>query len=151
MRRIVTKLFAAFFIIFLLSFFSQCFADEENKVYIKAFTDKMIYYLNDTVKITVYIVNESDEPIEVIEPAIDRRSLFIDIVQPDNKKEKLSVIYGLSLNHIRLYPQKRIKFQTEFGADMLGEYTINVLYYGYGNKKLKCAPVKIYTIRRVEN
>jgi len=111
-------------------------------------TDRLIYNLNQRVGVIVYIRNMSEEPLKVVEPAIDKRSLRFEISQPNNKKDKLLDIYGLKLKIITLPPKKRLKFTTTFIPEMKGQYEINVRYYGFEEKALVAAPVNVFVVNK---
>ncbi len=123
---------------------------QENLLELLVKTDRMIYRLDESVFITLYLINNTDEPLEVVEPAVDRNSFNVEIMQPNNKKEKLLAIYGLELKKIRLYSKKRLKFVTKFTPELLGEYQINVRYNGFGQKPLVGNPVKLFVVRGIK-
>jgi len=108
--------------------------------------DRMIYVVDQEVVFTIYIRNVSQEAVDVIEPAIDRKSLRIEIIQPDQKKEKLLDIYDADLKQIRLYPKKRLKFKVKFSPELLGKYEIKVQYYGYEGQVLSAPDVSIFVV-----
>ncbi|MCP4649440.1 MAG: hypothetical protein GY853_05075 [PVC group bacterium] len=127
------------------------FLDEKEKPILTlwAKADKMVYCLNeDTVNINVYLKNNSDETLELVEPAIDKRSFVIQIEQPDEEKQNLLEIYGLDLKTIRLFPGKRIKFPINFSPETLGEHKVHVLYNGFNDKTISVAPVSVFVVRQ---
>lgn len=109
-------------------------------------SERMINQVNQKVGIIIYLKNTSDEPIEVIEPAIDEKSLMVDIIMPDGRKDKLLDIYGVTLDTIRLYPKKRIKFKTNFIPEQVGNYEIKTRYNGYNNEAIEAIPVNIFVV-----
>jgi len=107
---------------------------------------RLIYAVEQEVVLTIYIRNVSQEAVNLIEPAIDRRSLRIEIIQPDHKKEKLLDIYETDLKSIRLYPKKRLKFKAKFSPESLGEYKIKVQYHGYEGQVSLAPVVSIFVV-----
>ncbi|MBU1045186.1 MAG: hypothetical protein KJ915_12405 [Candidatus Omnitrophica bacterium] len=117
---------------------SQCFSLNDSDLFgnnsglsIEALTDRMIYKTDQEVVVTVYLKNKTEEPIDIVEPAIDKSSFMFEIVYPDGKKDKMIGIHGVKLETIRLYPKKRIKFTAKFLPETPGNYDINVKYNGY--------------------
>lgn len=124
--------------------------DEENvPLKLLAGTERMIYKIDQKVPITVYLKNIGENPVEIVEPAIDKRSFFFEITFPDGKKDKLLDIYGLSLQKITLPPKKRIKFTASFTPEFSGEYHVEVRYFGYNDATLTAAPVIIHVVKPV--
>ncbi|MFH2137192.1 MAG: hypothetical protein ABII88_01620 [Candidatus Omnitrophota bacterium] len=126
-------------------------SDKINLLELRAKADKMIYRLNEEeVSLTIYLTNVSEEPLEIVEPAVDRRSFFIEVIDPMGKKDNLSVIYGLKLKNIRLLAGKRIKFTAAFNPESLGEHVIKVSYNGYGEVSVYAEPVSVYIVRAAQ-
>lgn len=145
MGKKILLLGCGFLILFLFSEPGQILAQTKPlKVWVK--TSKLIYRLTEEIKFKATLKNISTEPQEVIEFAIDPRSLFIEVTKPDKKKEKFLVIYGLKLQTLRLYPDKTLEFETKFKPEMAGEYTIEARYYGFGGEVFLAVPVKIFVI-----
>lgn len=109
--------------------------------------EQMIYRLEaEPVNLNVYIANNSEEPLEIIEPAIDRRSLFVEILSPDGKTDNMVAIYGLNLKTIRLMPGKRVKYLINFTPEIQGEFIIKVYYNGFGDKPIEASPVTVFVV-----
>jgi hypothetical protein len=53
---------------------------------VDAGTERMIYKVDQEVSIMVFLRNMSETALEIVEPAIDKRSLFFEITLPDGKK-----------------------------------------------------------------
>jgi hypothetical protein len=113
---------------------------------LEAKTDRMIYHVNQQVTITVYIKNKIDDPVELIEPAIDKRSFMIDIIAPDGKKEKMLAIYGMNLKTLELPPQKRIKFTARFIPEMAGNYNVKIRYNGYKEQIIDVPELNVFVV-----
>ncbi|MBU1087395.1 MAG: hypothetical protein KKD05_07740 [Candidatus Omnitrophica bacterium] len=131
---------------------NQCFSLNDQELFgnnsglsMQAKIDKMIYKLDQEVMITVYLKNKTAEPIDIVEPAIDKSSFMFEIVAPDGKKDKMLSIYGLKLENIRLYPKKRIKFTAKFLPETPGNYDINIKYNGYKNP-LSLPAMRIFVV-----
>jgi len=140
-------------IIFLFSILSLSYAQVVNDNFeknlplkVQAKSPKMIYRLDEKVIIEVLLRNTGDEPLDIIEPAVDKLSFMVEIVMPDGKKDKLLDIYGLKLENIRLYPKKRVKFVAEFVPEQVGHYQVNVTYNGYSGISLKASPVSVFVV-----
>ncbi|MFH2145129.1 MAG: hypothetical protein ABII75_03765 [Candidatus Omnitrophota bacterium] len=108
--------------------------------------NRMVYRMDEEITATVYIKNKCTETLEVTEPALDSRSLEIEIVQPDAKRFKLLNIQGINLKKIRLYPEKRIKFIAKFIPELLGEFQIAAKYYGFEDIVLVSNAATIFVI-----
>ncbi len=107
---------------------------------------RMINKVDKPVEIYIFLRNMIDEPLEIIEPAIDEKSFMIEITMPDGKKDKLLDIYGLQLKTIRLYPKKRLKFKTEFIPETAGNYDIKVSYNGFLEETLEADPITVFVV-----
>ena len=125
---------------------AQTVASEESPLVIQVKTDRMIYRLDDTVTVTIYLRNISDEPLSIVEPAIDKRSLYVEIMQPDGKKDKMIDIYGLMLKTIELPPRKRVRFTATFVPEMIGSFDVKVRYYGFGEEPITASPVRLFVV-----
>ena len=113
---------------------------------IVAGADRMIYPVDQKVSITVYIKNTGEDTVEIVEPAIDKRSFFFEISLPDGKKDKLLDIYGLNLQKIKLPPKKRIKFTASFTPETAGRYRIDVRYFGYKDVTVEAEPLFVHVV-----
>jgi len=129
----------------------QCYAQEGYDYYyrpldIEMVLGQMIYRLDEEIKITVYLKNNTDEALEILEPAIDQRSLFFDITLPGGKKEKLIDIFGLSLDRITLPRGKRVKFTTEFSPEVVGTYELKVSYRGFAEQTISSDHLTVFVV-----
>jgi len=139
-------------VLFFAGLTNQCFAIRDEELFgaytgllISAETDKMIYQLDDEVTVTVFLKNKTEEPIEIVEPAIDKKSFLFEIILPDGKKDNMLSISGMNLRIIRLYPKKRVKFTTKFLPEMPGNYDINVKYNGY-SEPLVFPAIRVFVV-----
>ncbi|MCM8813911.1 MAG: hypothetical protein NC924_08270 [Candidatus Omnitrophica bacterium] len=129
---------------------ANALAQYGNEVELTAGTERVIFAVNREVTILVYIRNLSEGAVELLEPAVDKRSLTFEIIDPNGKKDSLLQIYGLELKKIRLLPKKRIKFNARFTPELLGEYTIQVKYLGYEEKVLTALPLTIHVVKEIK-
>ena len=144
---IISCIFAMCFFCYAFEFSSDDKLEETADIALTVKAEKMIYRLEgELVEFTVYIANNSEEAIEIIEPAIDRRSLFIEIELPDATTDNMVAIYGLNLKTIRLQPGKRVKYSTTFKPEVQGEHIIKVSYYGVGENPVKANPVVVFIV-----
>ncbi len=139
-------------VLFFAGLTNQCFAIRDEDLFgnqsdlmISAKTDKMIYKIDDEVKITVFLKNKTKEPIDIVEPAIANSSFLFEIVSPVEKKDKMLSVKGVNLKTIRLYPKKRVKFTTQFLPEMPGTYDISVKYNGY-KKPLVFPAIRVFVV-----
>ena len=116
-------------------------------VKIAAGTERMIYKVDEKIPISVYIRNMGEKAVEIVEPAIDKRSFFFEITLPDGKKDKMLDIYGLTLQKITLPPKKRIKFTTTFTPEASGMYRIDVRYSGYNDSVVSAEPLILHVVK----
>jgi hypothetical protein len=66
--------------------------DEENvPLKLLAGTERMIYKVYQKVPITVYLKNIGENPVEIVEPAIDKRSFFSKLPFPTGRKINCSI------------------------------------------------------------
>ncbi|MFH1458919.1 MAG: hypothetical protein ABIG64_00910 [Candidatus Omnitrophota bacterium] len=121
-------------------------SEEKESLEILVKTSRLVYHKDKEIMIYVFFKNNAEEALELLEPAIDKKSLMFEIVQPDGKKEKLLDIYGLNLKKIILPQDKRIKFKANFIPEMLGTYQINVSYFGFQDKEIKARPISVYVV-----
>ena len=126
----------------------EILSQEKPKLKISVSTEKNVYYLGEEVQLTVLIRNFSDEAIDVIEPAIDRRSLNIEIIQPSGLSDRMLAIYGLKLETVRLGAKRRIRFNTAFTPEQLGKFTIKVTYFGHGDDMMTADPKNIFIVQK---
>ena len=111
-------------------------------------TEKDVYYLGEEVQLLILIRNVSGETLEVIEPAVDRRSLNIEIIQPGGMRDRMLAIYGLKLDTVRLPAKRRIRFTTSFTPEALGTFTVHVTYSGYGAEIFAAAPREVFVVQK---
>ena len=120
--------------------------EEPKPLSLEVKVEKLIYRLGEEVKIDINLTNKSTETLEVTELAIDRRSLFIQIIQPDRQTNKLLAIYGLKLKNIRLYAGQTVNFKTNFIPQIVGEHQIKVSYNGFQDLTIVAASRKIFVV-----
>lgn len=120
--------------------------DRKKSLKLEVKSERLINVVNKPVVIYIFLKNLIDESIEITEPAIDEDSFMVEITMPDGKKDKLLDIYGLKLKTLRLYPNKRIKFKTEFIPEVAGNYDIKVIYNGYIEEKLIADPITVFVV-----
>lgn len=143
-------------LVFFLAAHNSCFALDDQQLdgnnsslVFLAKTDRMIYRINQEIIITVYLKNKTQEALDIIEPAIAPESFMFEIISPDGKKDKLLNIYGLKLETLRLYPNKRIKFIVKFFPEIAGNYNVNIKYYGFKNSALNVSNLQVFVVGNV--
>ncbi len=149
-KKFLSVVFGFIVAVIILSAFEFLFAqnifEKPESLKVEAVSERMIYSLGQEVNITVYLKNISEDTLELVEPAIDKRSLNFDITLPNTKKEKLLDIYGLTLETVRLAPKKRLKFTAKFTPESSGNYFIDVRYNGFQNKTLSAITVSVFVV-----
>ena len=123
------------------------FAQEFDPLVLEARAGKIIYGESDEIVLTIYLRNVSKDPIDIVEPAINSRSLFVEINHPDKRADKLLAIQDNEPEIISLASGKRLKFIARFNPQMSGNYRINVRYSGFAGKTFEAAPISIYVVK----
>ncbi len=124
--------------------------DTNSQVALEAYAKRLIYSVDQDVELIIYIRNMGKKTQKVIEPAIDARSLQVEVICPDGSVDKKIAIYGLELKTLELLPGKRIKYKTGFSPEKLGKYEVKISYMGYNQVKLTAPPVYVYILRPSE-
>ena len=145
---ITKKIMLLTVILFCLPIFVFNAYTQESPLKLEAQSDRVIYGINDEVSVTVLLRNLSDEYLDVVEPAINKRSIQFEIIDPDGKKDKILDIQDSEPQIVRLPPKKRFRFTGKFTPEITGNYQVVVRYYGFGGQVLEAVPLSIFVVNR---